>query len=515
METGKVTRARVFTDRAAITRSLTLERPVREVSFTNIPLDADTATLRARAELVDGETRSAAKVTGVVWTVIYAERANDRQRTLVAEMEKTAARLTALEDEEANESHALSMLAHYAEIAGATIRREWLEKEASFDRWNIAFDHLRTRHAHLAANRAERLLEKTTLQKKQREFVEEQLRLGRPEKLGYRVTVSLDISDKAAPLGVLNVELTYVTPRARWTPVYDVRHQPATANLAENIKLTAVALVEQNTGEDWTDIELIATTARPPLSEPPPELSPLLIAGMQAAENREIVSVLRDDARLEGAGAPDADTGPASVEHKAPGKVSVPSTDRPVRVELFSAEVKSRARLEVAPRERPVAMLVADLENRTGRVLLPGRVNIFRGGNYSGQAQLGFIAANEKIRLPLGTDASVRVTRELKSHPEKKTTIIGSITHLFESRTILENLGQSTVEVLLRDRVPVSRNEDAVVKLLEIDRNMEIVPETGLATLAVSLPPHSKREIALTYKVSAPRGFRLRPPAVV
>jgi hypothetical protein len=515
VEAGKVVKVRVFVDRAAITRSLTLERPVREISFGVVPLDADTATLRAQAELVEGDARSAAKVTGVVWTVIYAERANEKQRAIAAEIEKTATRLTVLEDEEANESHALNLLSHYAEIAGDTIRREWLDREVSFDRWNTTFDHLRSRHAALAAKRAERQLEKSALQKKQKELVEEQFRLGRPEKLGYRVTVSLDIAERSGSLATLNVELTYVTPRARWTPVYDVRHVPPTANLAEHVKLTAVALVEQNTGEDWNEIELIATTARPPLTEPPPQLAPLMITGSQAMEQREIISVVRDDARLEGSTGADAETGPASVEHRAPGKVSIPATDRPVRVELFSSEVKSRARLEVAPRERPVAMLVADLENRTGRVLLPGRVNVFRGANYSGQTKLAHVAANERIRLPLGTDASVRVTRELKSHPEKKTTIIGSMTHTFESRTILENLGQQTLEIVLRDRVPVSRSEDATVKIIEMDRSMEVAPETGLATLTLSIPPHTKREVMLAYKVTAPRGFRLRPPPVV
>lgn len=510
MESGKVTKVRVFIDRAAVTRARVLEQPVREISFAVLPLDADTATLRAHAQL--GKT--ALKVTGVVWAVVHAERSTERQKAISAELEKLRARLAELDDDESNESRAADLLTEYASVASATICREWLDREASFDRWNVTFDHLRKKRAELAAERAARQLERTTIQKKQADLLEEELRLGRSEKLGYRVTVSVELPQNIP--GPLTVELTYVTPRAQWMPIYDLRHYPAKNEVREHVKLTGIALVRQNTGEDWTDIELTATTARPPLSEPPPELAPLLIVGMQARESNEIVSTVKEAPRLAGGGAPaDQDAGPASVEHRAPGKVTIPAHRRPVRVELFSAEIPCRARLEVAPRERPVAMLVAELDNRTNRILLPGRVNVFRGPNYSGQAQLGFIAANERIRLPLGTDASVRVTRELKSHPEKKGTLTGATTHAYESRTIFENLGNHSVEVILRDRTPVSRSEDATVRITDLDRAMEINSDTGLATMVVSIAPHTKREVLLAYKITAPRGFRLRPPPAV
>lgn len=510
MESGRVTKVRVFIDRAAVTRTRTFEQPVREISFAVLPLDADTATLRAHAEL--GKT--ALKVTGVVWTVVHAERSSERQKEIAAELEKLKARLAELEDEESNESRAADLLTEYAGVASATICKEWLDREASFDRWNVTFDHLRKRRAELAAERAARQLERTTIQKKQADLLEEELRLGRSEKLGYRVTVSIELPANAT--GALAVELTYVTPRAQWMPIYDLRHYPAKGEARERVKLTGIALVRQNTGEDWSDIELIATTARPPLSEPPPELAPLLIVGSQGRESNEIVSTVEHVPRLAGGGAPPGDeAGPANVEHRAPGKVSIPAHRQPVRVELFSAEIPCRARLEVAPRERPVAMLVAELDNRTNRILLPGRVNVFRGPNYSGQAQLGFVAANERIRLPLGTDASVRVSRDLKSHPEKKGALTGSTTHAYESRTVLENLGNHPVEVMLRDRVPVSRSEDASVRVTDLDRAMEINTDTGLATMMVSIAPHTKREVLLAYKITAPRGFRLRPPPAV
>jgi uncharacterized protein (TIGR02231 family) len=517
---GQVTKVRVFIDRAAVTRTRVIEgAEAREgqIKFAPIPLDADTATFRAHAEIAGGGSPAPLKVTGVSWSVVWADRSSEKQREVKAALERIEADMRALEDAEGAENHLESLLARYAQIATETLSREWLDKDPSFDKWRAAFDHLRKRRAELSIARALRNIARAKLQQRRADRMEEEYRLGRAEKLGYRVAVALDpagLAAHAGKKGTLRVELTYITPNAQWMPIYDARHYAASSGTAERITLTGIALVRQSTGEDWKDIELVATTARPPLSEPPPELARLIIVGHQGTEARELVSATRAVERLTGAPsrAPQAEV-EATVEHIAPGTVSIPSTQRPVRIELFSSELPCRSKLEVAPMDRPVAILVAELENRTQRVLLPGKMNVFRGPNYSGQARLGFVTPNERFRVPLGTDATLRIKREVSSRPEKKATITGAVTHTFESRTVLENLGNAPIEVLVRDRVPVSRAEEAEVRIVEIDRAMEIHAETGLGLLPLTVSPHSKREVTLAFKVTAPRGFTIQPPS--
>jgi uncharacterized protein (TIGR02231 family) len=506
---GQVTKVRVFIDRAAVTRARRVDGPSGDgqIDFSPIPLDADTTTFRAHAE-AGGTTL---KVTGVSRSVIYADASSARQREVKAALEKVIAEMRTIEDAEAAENHADLLLTQYAAIATETLSREWLDKDPTFDKWKMTFDHLRKRRAELALSRTTRDMERRKLQQRRADLMQEEYRLGAPERLGYRVLVALE--PDAGRKGPFDVELTYMTPKAQWMPSYDARHAKG-ADGRERIALTGIALVRQSTGEDWKDVDLVATTARPPLSEPPPELAQLIIVGQQGAETRELVSTTEAEKRLTGApsraaGGPEERT----VEHHAPGKVSIPSTNRPVRIELFATELACRSKLEVAPMDRTVAILTADVENRTGRILLPGKVNIFRGPNYSGQTRLGFISPNERFRLPLGTDATLRIRREVNVHPEKKAAITGAVTHTFESRTVIENVGNVPIEILVRDRVPVSRAEEAQVKIVEIDRAMEIHPDTGLGTLALTISPHSKREVTLSYRITAPRGFRIQPPA--
>ncbi len=504
-DAGKISKVRVFIDRAAITRVQTheVEGPLSKVCFAPVPLDVETSTLRAVARMRTDEGEVAIPVTGVTHRLLFNESPDGRRAEIQDELSEMDVKLNSLEDADSTESHAAQLLQRYAEIATRKLSLEWLDPKPPFDKLSEVFDHLRRTGAKLATSRVSRSEERTKLQTQRAKLLAEEHRLGLPSKLGLEVQVGLALP--AGARGTMVVELTYITKEAQWMPAYNARHQDG------QLRLTGVALVRQSTGEDWQDIQLIATTARPPLSEPAPELSQIEVHGYQGGEEKQIVSTHREGPRLQGAPA-GVDIGDATVEHEAPDKVSVPQTRRPVRVELFESTLECQTRLEVAPMVRPVALLVAEAANLTGRVLLPGSVNMFRGPNYSGQAELGFVSPGQRFRLPLGTEGALRIKREVKAHPPKKATLSGATTHAFEQSTKLENTGAEALEVLVRDRVPVSRSEETSVKITEIDRAMEVDGETGQTSLQVSVAPHSKREVSTSFEITAPRGFSIQPP---
>jgi uncharacterized protein (TIGR02231 family) len=508
MNAGKVTTVRVYIDRAAVTRTRAFEAlgNMREVEFSPLPLTIDASTLRAR---VIARQKSGAelrvRVNGVSATLIYAEVENERQKAIVEEMRDVESKMNGIEDAEGTDTHVAGLLEKYAAVATATISREWLERTPSFDKWSEAFDHLRKATEKFSVRTAMRKLEKQKLVQKRADLLEEETRIGRPERSGYRAKVAIE--PPPADTVELVVELTYVTRAAQWMPIYDARLE------GEKLRLTSIALVRQGTGEDWNDVELIATTARPPLSEPLPELAAITVRGHARTEQRTIVSTGELEPRLGGVAEKRLDAGDAEVEFRAPGKVTVPATNHPMRVELFEVELPSRARLETSPMARPVALLVADVENQSGRVLLPGRVNVFRGAAYAGQTELGFISAGERFRIPLGSDASVRIRREARALPEKQAMITGSTTHAYSCRTTLENLSSSPIELVVRDRLPVSRADEAVVRIGEIERGVKIDDESGVYAVEVRLAPREKRELMTAFSITAPRGYKLRAPA--
>jgi hypothetical protein len=65
-----------------------------------------------------------------------------------------------------------------------------------------------------------------------------------------------------------DLELEYFVPGARWKPAYDLHY----ASARGQIRIETAALVEQATGEDWTDATLLLSTAMPGRGIDLPEL---------------------------------------------------------------------------------------------------------------------------------------------------------------------------------------------------------------------------------------------------
>ncbi len=98
------------------------------------------------------------------------------------------------------------------------------------------------------------------LQRQRREAI------GSSRKEAKTVEVSLEVARE----GSLTLALTSVTSQASWEPSYDARLAPD----GKSVDLTFRALVRQHTGEDWRDVNLSLSTARPALGGAPPDLAP-------------------------------------------------------------------------------------------------------------------------------------------------------------------------------------------------------------------------------------------------
>ncbi|OYU73274.1 MAG: hypothetical protein CFE45_37780, partial [Burkholderiales bacterium PBB5] len=85
-----------------------------------------------------------------------------------------------------------------------------------------------------------------------------------------RATKTVTVRLNATAAGRLDLTLSYIVPGASWTPAYDAR--VATADRV--VELGYFGIVRQNTGEDWRDVALTLSTARPALGGGPAPLTP-------------------------------------------------------------------------------------------------------------------------------------------------------------------------------------------------------------------------------------------------
>ena len=84
-------------------------------------------------------------------------------------------------------------------------------------------------------------------------------------------TVVVDRGEGIAADGT--VRLNYLVNAAGWRPQYKLR----AGGEGEPVRVEYLAAVNQRTGEDWSDVELALSTARPLLNAAPPELNALAV----------------------------------------------------------------------------------------------------------------------------------------------------------------------------------------------------------------------------------------------
>jgi uncharacterized protein (TIGR02231 family) len=311
------------------------------------------------------------------------------------------------------------------------------------------------------------------------------LRRQRDEMAGSRrkeakiVEVMIDVARE----GNLTLNLATVISRAGWVPSYDVR----LAADAKTAELTFRAVVYQKTGEDWTNVDLTLSTARPAAGSAPPELNPWHIAIHRPQPTMESMMLVRaeegtagsDGFGLVGKGgrgrAQSEDQFSAietsqikdeqsSVSFHIPRLIDIPSDGSQhgnvVAIEQLPVSMEFMA----IPKLTPFVFLKSEIVNQSAYPLLPGKVNTFTGNTYTGSSQLKKVSAGEKFDLFFGVDDQVTVKREeLKQH--KEAGVFGKNHVTYAYRIELNNFRREPLTVTLRDQLPLAGDEEIKVSL--------------------------------------------------
>ena len=352
---------------------------------------------------------------------------------------------------------------------------------------------------------------------------------GRPD----RIAASVRIEAPAA--GQVEIELSYLLYGASWRPRYDARVDTA----AGRVKLTQQALVSQSTGEDWSDVALALSTARPSAATrlpdepdpwyldlyrptPPPAPAPRmaykasasLAAGMAADMAAPMAAQAMD--RLEEA-AVAAEFAGAEIERagsaqvfRVPGGVGVPSDGEPHLFGIGEYETQAKMDYVAQPVYSPGAHLRATATNTAGRVLLPGELHVFQAGaggdEYVGQTRLDLTAENAELPLYLGVDDNLTVKRELVERDTDKGSLLqrGVRKTTFGYRVTLANRTGAAQHVTLQDVLPVPRNERIKLNTLEMKPQPSERTKLEQLTWELDLAPNEEKKVEWRFVVESP-----------
>jgi uncharacterized protein (TIGR02231 family) len=299
--------------------------------------------------------------------------------------------------------------------------------------------------------------------------------------------------------GAWELEISYLIGGAGWTPLYDAR--VSTSPEKERFVLSLNALVSHRSGDDWNNVALTLSTARPGLGTLPPKLDPLwldvprLAPPMQRAAapmmrgrshqfdedmifDKGVGGEMLEDLKPVAAMAASmpapieaqhveasVESDGTTVEFALPHRLSVPGDGQTHRVSIATREFPSKFDFFSVPRRVEMAYLRAIVTNNSSLSLLPGEVSIFRDGVFVGKASIKSTAPGGEFTLFLGPDEQVRAKRELTLREADKN-FMGSQKRVHFAYAIeVQNLKPRSVKLSVQDQIPVSRSENIKVRL--------------------------------------------------
>ncbi|WP_426757416.1 mucoidy inhibitor MuiA family protein [Myxococcus sp. Y35] len=313
--------------------------------------------------------------------------------------------------------------------------------------------------------------------------------------------------------GSATLSITYLVPCAAWRPSY--RATLSREGAGEAVTLECEAVVWQRTEEEWKDVELAFSTARPTLGASPPRLQEdrLWLRDKTEREKQVVEVAIREEviqttgepgaARREDA-LPGMDDGGEPLTVAAPHRARVPPDGEPYRVPLFQFTAPATSELVACPEQSPLVHRVARFDNVGPTVLLAGPVNLVRTSGYVGRAQLRFTGKGERVKLGFGSEDALRVART-EEQARETSRLTGRKVTTHKVRLFLSNMGAQSMPVAIEERIPVSEVESVEVQLLR--EQMKPAParvsEDGIVRFELTAAPRSQRELAMDYVVTS------------
>lgn len=340
------------------------------------------------------------------------------------------------------------------------------------------------------------------------------------------------------------VELRYLVGDSGWQPRYAVR-----ADLdARSLRIEYDAVVRQSSGEDWSDVELRLSSARPTRKAAPREVGRTIVdvfdppASQAAAATSEAEptyatslspefrvmltaekSAISQSLSRFMADASAEPSGPIAT-FAIPRRVSIASdATRSRTLHIGTVDTRPDFTHVARPSVESEVFVKATTVNDSPFQFLPGPMTVFVGSDSVGSATMSSLAPGSEMTFWLGVDSRVTARRiELTKSTGERGVFSKSDETASAYRIDLESTDTKPLTVEVVDSMPVSSDERIAVRLAENSHALSTDPRftasdkpLGILRWDVRLPAcakagaPSRSSISWTVTVSAPKDVQV------
>ncbi|WP_417258329.1 DUF4139 domain-containing protein [Celeribacter sp.] len=333
------------------------------------------------------------------------------------------------------------------------------------------------------------------------------------------VTLHVEVPQEAE----VSADLIYPVNDAGWVPSYTARLDTVTGEMQLERGVKAV----QATGEAWFDVDLAFSTERPDRRTAPSQVSPLIRRLFDPEELRPVARTMAADSMdVQGVMAEEMAPPPMMTKSAAPQSYGLSLTytlpsaqtlysnaDETTEFALSTVEVAPDVTVRAVPLYEATGYVVAEFENESGEVLLPGEMRMYRDGAFIGQSYIDTIAAGQDTELAFGAVDGIQVSRVVLTRNEGDRGMIRKSNEMESAvRLTVENLTDRAWPIEVVDRVSVAEQEDLKIEWTSTQEPTEVSADDkrGVLTWAFDLVPSGEWSTEVTEKLTWPEGQQLR-----
>ena len=341
-------------------------------------------------------------------------------------------------------------------------------------------------------------------------------RIARTQSPREREFAAIEADIDVAAAGVFDIALEYVVPSACWRPYHTARLIVGSGDSAEGagdqVVFSTDACIWQNTGEDWSDVQLVLSTERASLGTEPPPLSSDILR-VRRKSDAVVVEAREQEVQRLGPGAEDSqsvvspdvpgiDDGGEALNLRTARPSTIPSDGRPHRVPLSSFQCPATVTVIAMPELMTCALTRSEQANQGPGPILAGPVDLIRDSGLVGRTSVLFVAQNERFELGWGPEPDLRIKRNSASTEEKSRLLSSWVTRIRELEIRLSNLGQHPRTLQVTERIPVSEIDKVKIAVdTEATTQGKRADDNGFVTWQVALAAGAHERIELKYKL--------------
>jgi uncharacterized protein (TIGR02231 family) len=340
----------------------------------------------------------------------------------------------------------------------------------------------------------------------------------------YSVEVSLEVSSASD----IELDVTYQTGGAAWAPRYDVDLLP------EKAKLRRLAMVTNQTQEDWAEIDLIVSTAtaRPVEAvegrpfyitayDPATMVRPAPKSGRR--DRMPKPSMRMKAAAVEGYAPPAPppeiveefaealETVSGIAVYELPKKMSIPADNERHPVTLIEEELESST-IHYWYAEGMAEVVAQDEVVNNDSVILPGKMKVFSEGDYIGETSVGQISPREKFKIGTRVAYDVKAEKKLAERDMEKAGVLrGKLRRSYKYKLEIQSFSKRKIKIEVFDRVPHSVSTQIEIKI-DWEKLGAVKHELGVIEWYRDLEPNEKKNIEYDYEVVWEKDVTISPP---